>query len=194
MEVMLRPADAMSYALAHVAASRRLVKSVTMEMIVETEPDPASRVELSDELDALGMHRVKIDWRLTDTVIRTVDRTFELIAKELEAKKLATVKLDSSIAARGWPGDLEGTYHHMGTTRMHDSPRHGVVDSTCQVHGIANLHIAGSSVFPTTSSNHPTMTLVALSLRLAERLVEQVRLRRRAVVERPVEKQVEPVA
>jgi choline dehydrogenase-like flavoprotein len=194
LEVLLRPADAMSYAVAHVAASRRLVKSVTMEMIVETEPDPSSRVQLSDELDALGMHRVKIDWRLTDTVVRTVDRTFELIAKELEAKKLATVKLDSTIAARGWPADLEGTYHHMGTTRMHDSPREGVVDSNCQVHGISNLHIAGSSIFPTTSSNHPTMTLVALSLRLAERLVEQVRVRRCAILEQPVEKQPEPVA
>ena len=87
-----------------------------------------------------------------------------------------------------------GGYHHMGTTRMHDSPRYGVVDSNCQVHGIANLHIAGSSVFPTSSSNHPTMTLVALSLRLAERLVEQVRLRRRAIVGQTVEKQAEPVA
>ena len=58
---------------------------------------------------------------------------------------------------------------------MHESPRHGVVDRNCQVHGIANLHVAGSSVFPTSSSNHPTMTLVALALRLADRLAEQVR-------------------
>ena len=121
------------------------------------------------------MHRVKVDWRLTNNVARTVDRTFELVAAALREKRIAAVALGDTVASRGWPDDLEGTYHHMGTTRMHESPRLGVVDRDCRVHGIGNLHIAGSSVFPTSSSNHPTMTLVALSLRLADRLAEAVR-------------------
>ena len=186
MEVMMRPVDALLYTAAHATASRKLVRSVTMEMIAEAEPDPRSRVQLGDEVDALGMRRVKIDRRLSNTVVRTVDRTFELIAKELQDKGIARVTLDSPVAARGWPGDLEGTYHHMGTTRMHDAPHLGVVDRNCQVHGVGNFHIAGSSVFPTSSSNHPTMTLVALALRLADRIVEQVRSRHSPVVHRPL--------
>lgn len=97
------------------------------------------------------------------------------MAQELQDKKLARVHRGPSVAEQGWPADMEGTYHHMGTTRMHDSNRLGVVDRNCKVHGIANLHVAGSSVFPTSSSNHPTMTLVALALRLGDRLTKQVR-------------------
>ena len=189
MEVMIRPIDALLYTAAHASGSRKLVRSVTMEMIAESEPDPLSRVQLGDEVDALGMRRVRVDWRLTDTLVRTVDRTFELMAAELQDKRIARVSLDSSVAARGWPGDMEGTYHHMGTTRMHDSPHLGVVDRNCQMHGVGNFHIAGSSVFPTTSSNHPTMTLVALALRLADRIADQVKIRRNPSVSQPVEQQ-----
>ena len=65
---------------------------------------------------------------------------------------------------------LEGGKHHMGTTRMHRDPRHGVVDADCRVHGLANLFVAGSSVFPTGGYVNPTLTLVALALRLADHL------------------------
>ncbi|MDT8406008.1 MAG: GMC family oxidoreductase [Methylococcales bacterium] len=66
-----------------------------------------------------------------------------------------------------------GGYHHMGTTRMADNPRHGVVDAEGKVHGIDNLYIAGSSVFPTVDWANPTLTILALSLRLAEHLRTQ---------------------
>jgi choline dehydrogenase-like flavoprotein len=60
--------------------------------------------------------------------------------------------------------------HHLGTTRMSDSPENGVVDSNCKVYGISNLYIAGSSVFPTGGHANPTLTLIALTLRLADHL------------------------
>jgi choline dehydrogenase-like flavoprotein len=63
---------------------------------------------------------------------------------------------------------MEGGHHHMGTTRMADDSRQGVVDRNCQVHGIGNFYIAGSSVFPTSGYANPTLTLVALALRLAD--------------------------
>jgi choline dehydrogenase-like flavoprotein len=63
-----------------------------------------------------------------------------------------------------------GGDHHVGTTRMSDDPKRGVVDRHCRVHGVANLHVAGSAVFPTTGSANPTLSLVALALRLADRL------------------------
>jgi choline dehydrogenase-like flavoprotein len=63
----------------------------------------------------------------------------------------------------------------MGTTRMHDSPKHGVVDRNCLVHGMSNLYIAGSSVFPTAAANFPTMTITALTLRLSKHIARVVR-------------------
>ena len=60
--------------------------------------------------------------------------------------------------------------HHMGTTRMNDNPNRGVVDSNCRVHGVANLYVTGSSVFPTCGNANPTWTIVALALRLGEHL------------------------
>jgi choline dehydrogenase-like flavoprotein len=60
--------------------------------------------------------------------------------------------------------------HHLGTTRMSTDPRQGVVDAASKVHGVANLYVAGSSVFPTYGSSNPTLNLVALTLRLADRL------------------------
>ena len=58
----------------------------------------------------------------------------------------------------------------MGTTRMSADPAQGVVDADCRVHGMANLYVAGSSVFPTCGSANPTLTIVALALRLAAHL------------------------
>jgi choline dehydrogenase-like flavoprotein len=68
------------------------------------------------------------------------------------------------------PRDVAGGWHHMGTTRMSDDPKRGVVDADCRVHGLSNLFVAGSSVFPTAGSGTPTLTLVALALRLADTL------------------------
>ena len=62
------------------------------------------------------------------------------------------------------------TWHHMGTTRMHRDPDQGVVDPDCRVHDLSNLFIAGSSVFPTAGRNVPTLTLVALAIRLGDHL------------------------
>jgi choline dehydrogenase-like flavoprotein len=68
----------------------------------------------------------------------------------------------NSLAAGGW--------HHMGTTRMHDDPKQGVVDANCRVHGLDNLYVAGSAAFTTSGVANPTLTLIALSLRLSDHL------------------------
>jgi len=65
---------------------------------------------------------------------------------------------------------MEGGHHHAGTTRMASSPDQGVVDADCKVFGLANLYVAGNSVFPTAGSMNPTFTIVALTLRLADHL------------------------
>ena len=68
-----------------------------------------------------------------------------------------------------------GSHHLMGVTRMSASPETGVVDADLQVHGVPGLYVVGSSVFPTGGASNPTLTLTALSLRLAEHLITQQR-------------------
>ena len=164
------PVDTAGFLLTRLLQPRPLITDVKLQAIVEAAPNRDSRVTLGDQRDALGMPRVRVAWLLDSLVQRTFDRTFALLADELRAGGVAEVKLDEPLEGRAWPSGLEGTWHHMGTTRMHDSPREGVVDRHCAVHGIANLHIAGSSVFPSVGANFPTITITALALRLSERL------------------------
>ncbi|WP_341313091.1 GMC family oxidoreductase [Paraburkholderia sp. IMGN_8] len=168
------PLDTVGYGLTRLYQWPALVTGVTLQAIVEAEPNRDSRVTLSDQRDRLGMPRVKVAWRLGEQVQRTFDRTFALLAQELQMAGIADVELDAPLEGRPWSEKLEGTWHHMGTTRMHDSPREGVVDRNCKVHGIGNLYVAGSSVFPTVGANFPTITIAALSLRLAGHLIRQL--------------------
>ncbi len=82
----------------------------------------------------------------------------------------ADLKMEFDPEAADWPSAMHGSSHHMGTTRMHADPKRGVVDQTSKVHGIANLFIAGSSVFPTVGHANPTLTIVALALRVADHI------------------------
>lgn len=167
------PWDAGCFVLSHFFKPQFLQGETRFQAIVEPEPDPEARVTLGAEKDALGLNRVRVGWRLGNLTRRTFDRNFAALAQELESSGIARATLDPPLEGRAdWPSTLdpEGTWHHMGTTRMHDSPRWGVVDRNCKVHGINNLFIAGSSVFPTAGANFPTTTIVALALRLAVHL------------------------
>jgi len=93
-----------------------------------------------------------------------------MLARELGRAGLGRLQLMLSEDDMEWPDDLGGGAHHMGTTRMHTDPREGVVDANACVHGVANLFLAGSSVFPTSGAAHPTLTVVALAVRLADHL------------------------
>ncbi|MGF6769073.1 choline dehydrogenase-like flavoprotein [Paraburkholderia sp. GAS199] len=171
------PLDTVGFGLTRLLQWPALITDVTLQAIAEAVPDPDSRVTLSpDRRDRFGMPRVRVEWRLGEQVQRTFDKTFSLLAKELQQAGVADVQLDAPIEGRRWPAKLEGTWHHMGTTRMHDSPREGVVDRDGKVHGISNLYIGGSSVFPTVGANFPTITIAALSLRLAGHLIRQLDL------------------
>ncbi len=153
----------------------QMIKEARFQMICEPTPNPDSRVMLSTERDPLGVPRARVNWQLGDQVKHTFDRSLAIVAKELAAANVADVELDPPLVDRSWPESLEGTWHHMGTTRMHDSPRQGVVDRNCRIHGMSNMHIAGSSVFPTAGANFPTFTLVALALRLSDRIAAELK-------------------
>ena len=137
----------------------------------EQAPNPDSRVTLDMERDALGMPRVKLDWRLSAPDKATARRTCRLVGEEFARLGLGRMRLDDWLLADDttWEG-LSVRYHHMGTTRMSDDPQQGVVDRHCRVHGIDNLYVAGSSAFTTSGYANPTLTIVALAVRLADHL------------------------
>lgn len=135
----------------------------------EQSPNRESRVTLAADRDVLGLRKIRLDWRLTETDRRSLVRHLENLAAEIGALRIGRMRIDLKDPDR-WPDPIVGGSHHMGTTRMHDDPRRGVVDRDGRVHGIENLYVAGGSVFPTSGAANPTLTIVALTLRLAEHL------------------------
>ncbi len=133
-------------------------------------PHPESRVLLGEERDALGRPRVVLDWRLTPFDRRTIARGAELLGAEVGRLGLGRLRLTFEEEGESWPEDMEGANHHVGTTRMATDPRQGVVDPDGRVHGIDNLYIAGSSIFPFPGIGTPTFMIIALAMRLADHL------------------------
>jgi choline dehydrogenase-like flavoprotein len=156
------------------AAGEPAARAIFLLNVCEQAPNPQSRVRLGDERDALGMPRVVLEWRLSPIDKRSLRRGHRILARELARAGLGRLQLMLSEDDMEWPEDLAVGSHHMGTTRMHADPRQGVVDAQCRVHGVANLYVAGSSVFPTSGAANPTLTLVALAVRLADHLKEQM--------------------
>ncbi len=139
-------------------------------LLPEQPPTPDSRMMLGSVEDPFGNRRVHIRWTQPPEMRRTALETVELFAAELGRQGLGRVAVDIEALEDVYqPG-----FHHMGGTRMQADPRRGVVDSRCRVHGVANLYLAGSSVFPTSGYANPTFTIVALALRLADHLVSRL--------------------
>ena len=150
-------------------------------------PNPDSRVLLDeDEVDAFGMPRAVLDWRMVELDHVSMRKLAEVMGAELARTGLGRLKLHDWFMedpADDWmmrfhesPEAQRYSYldwisnHNIGTTRMADDPRQGVVDGNGKMHYVDNFWIAGSSVFPTSGSAQPTMTIVALALRLADHL------------------------
>lgn len=136
----------------------------------EQAPNPASRVTLSAERDALGMNRLRVDWRHTSADVDSVARSFQIVKRALLASGVATFRVDEADFGERITQQLGVGSHHIGTTRMADHPSRGVVDAQCRVHGVDNLFVASSATFATSSFANPTLTIVALAIRVADRL------------------------
>lgn len=142
---------------------------LTLESTFEQAPDPGSRITLGAGVDRLGMRLPHLDYRWNDLDLQTVRRTTEIIAKAVAGAGIGTIRMEAGTDFPD-PTKLSSAHHPLGTTRMHQDPRHGVVDADCRVHGISNLSVTGSSTFPTGGSANPTLTIVALAIRLADHL------------------------
>jgi choline dehydrogenase-like flavoprotein len=160
--------------LAEIALGRVVSRPRTLLLRTQGEqtPNRESRVTLASRRDDLGIPLARLTWQIRD--------------EDFEAIKTAAGYVDNALRANGighveWTGAsdgstlVEGNHHHMGTTRMHRDPRHGVVDPDGRVHSVANLYVAGSSVFPTFGASNPTLTIIALAHRLADHISDRLR-------------------
>ena len=146
----------------------------SLDFHAEQEPNPLSRVTLTNDRDALGVPKLHVDWRYTAGDVTTVQGALRAFDVAISRSGVGTFEYD--------PSEVEseitryGAYggHHIGTTRMGAHARTSVVDPMCRVHDVQNLHIASASVFPTSSQANPTLTVVALALRLAAHLRESL--------------------
>ena len=142
----------------------------SLDFHAEQQPNPSSRVQLGTERDPLGMARLRVDWRYTEGDVDTVRRALALLADDLRRCGVGAFDYD--------PSQVEaemtryGAYggHHIGTARMGSDRRSSVVDADARVHDVDNLYVASAAVFPTSSQANPTLTIVALALRLAAHL------------------------
>lgn len=152
----------------------------------EQAPNPESRLTLGHEADALGIPRLRIDWRYTRQDVETIRTSVKLLADDLRHSGVGAMDYDPDMVETEMI--RYGAYggHHMGTARMGDDPRTSVVDRNCGVHGIGNLFISSAATFPTSSQANPTLTIVALALRLAAHLSGQLRASRFPAVEHAV--------
>ncbi len=143
----------------------------SLDFHAEQEPNPESRVSLDATRDSLAMRRLRVDWRYTEGDVRSVSQALELLAEDIELSGIGRFDYDrESVEAEMTRYGAFGG-HHIGTARMGTDPRCSVVDAQCRVHGIDNLYLASSAVFPTSSQANPTLTIVALAVRLAHHLL-----------------------
>ncbi len=142
--------------------------AISLHMVLEPTPNPDSRITLSSKTDLFGQRKIDVNWQLDQKDLSMAYRAMELAA--LEFGRLGFGRAYGAIFADAahWPGNLEAGRHHCGTTRMTDDPKTGVVDHNCKLNAVSNLYIAGSSVFPTIGYANPTLSIVALALRLAD--------------------------
>jgi choline dehydrogenase-like flavoprotein len=139
---------------------------------IEQAPNRESRIYLGTKRDVLGVREAVVDWRLSDLERQTVRRFMLELGADFARRGVGRLRLEPWVDAPdgSWKNGVYEAFHYIGSTRMSPDPRHGVVDVDCGVHGMDNLFVAGSSVFPTSGHVNPTLTIVALALRLADHL------------------------
>ena len=160
---------------------RKRRASIRAVVNLEQQPDRESRVYLSNDVDAMGMKKIVIDWKISKRERETAQFIARALELELQANKLGRLRMepwltsDSSLTEN----DLKSNLHFMGATRMAHTDRTGVVDKDCKLFGLENLFVAGTSVFPTGGHANPMLTIVALAIRLADHLKCKLLVRER---------------
>jgi choline dehydrogenase-like flavoprotein len=142
--------------------------AVRILTIVEQPPRAESRISLADELDPLGVPRARVDWRLGDEERSAIETLVGILDEEFRRTGIGTLEPEAWLGDRErWTEHVFDSFHPAGTARM---AADGVVDSDCRVRAASDLYLCGSAVFPASGCANPTLTIIALALRLADRL------------------------
>ncbi|MGC3947907.1 MAG: GMC family oxidoreductase [Chryseolinea sp.] len=158
-----------NFAVGEWSLEQDLSKYTKFQILSQTEQAPHrdNRVVLSRNLDILGYPMAKLINHRRDIEKQSVRRSIEIFADAFREAGMGDLKTETFF---GEPILQLSTHHNMGTTRMNEDPKKGVVDLDCKVHGLQNLYIAGSSVFPVGGYANPTLTIIALAMRLADHI------------------------
>lgn len=151
---------------------RQEAPSYQIKLAIEQEPNMNSRLSLDKRADSLGVRRLVVDWKVSEADQDTLSVSRRIFDSGL--KRLGIGQLPRTIFRIG-PGDMTDSSHPMGTCRMAHNQTEGVVDSDCQVFGVRGLYVAGAAIFPSGPTYSPTLTIIALARRLADRLGEAQR-------------------
>ncbi len=150
--------------------------AIRLQCYLEQAPDWHCRLRLSDQTDVLGQRQLELDWRLTDHEQRTLRVMLATVQAEFQRLGLGRIIPEPWIDDGQWQTHLSDGAHNAGTTRMASAPQHGVVSPDCEVFDTPQLYVCGGSVFPTSGYANPTLTAVALAIRLADHLRSKYQL------------------
>lgn len=141
----------------------------------EQTPLYESRVSLMHDRDRLDVPKLSIDWRVCPEDIASIAASYRQMQRVLARTNIAAIVCDDTTLDESVKQAVAIGGHHIGTARMSDDPKRGVVNPQCRTHDVENLYIAGSAVFPTSGSANPTLTIVALAIRIADQLKTSLR-------------------
>ena len=145
-----------------------------LTMMIEQSPDTQSQIVLSGAKDKAGQPVPEIQWFFGDDTIHTFKTYCNILESEFKRLDIGKIEWDTWVNQDNETirQHLQDAYHHMGTTRMSTTRDTGVVNSDCRMHDVGNVYITGSSIFPTSGHSNPTLTFMALALRLGHHLIE----------------------
>jgi choline dehydrogenase-like flavoprotein len=140
-----------------------------MFFMTEQLPNRESRVNIAErKRDRFGYPVSFLDWRLTPGDYAGFQAFAKLLfGSGLRSNQYELARIDPDSV---WERTVTSAAHHLGTARMADHNSHGVVDPNLRVFGVPNLFVCDGSVFPTVGSVNPSLTIVALAVRLAGHL------------------------
>jgi len=150
----------------------RMMEKIELNLVQEGTPKRDSRIYLSKEKDRFGINKLVLDWHFDEQEIESMYRVYKLFAATARQFGWGRVQFrpEADVNSNNPTRGLREAAHPSGGTRMSNDPKKGVVDRNLRVHGVSNLYVCGSSVFPTNSWVSPTFTIVSLAVRLAKHL------------------------
>ena len=161
-------------AMGRIAKFQPGTKKFILRGFLDQYPDRENRIKLSSDKKADGTHKVDIQWRYSDQDKASVLKFFSHLDLILQEHNIGAVEYSGLEKCENWP--LIGIHSHfMGTTRMGEDKKTSVTDTNARVHGSSNLYIAGPSLFPAYGFANPFLTITALSIRLGDHLLKQMK-------------------